>query len=70
MAEKLPKTLYGYIGSDYGRKEDEAYLHTSEEPNDLLQTGESRRVGVWELVGYAEIKNTTTTAVKRLKRKR
>lgn len=66
MSKKLPKTIYGHWNEEGTQDE---YLRTDPEPASLVETGETLTVGVYELVGTAEVKNTTSTTVKPLRRK-
>jgi hypothetical protein len=56
---KLPKTIYGYWSDESGPND--LFLRTDPEPKSLVEVNETLRVGVYELVGYAIVKNTTNT---------
>lgn len=61
--KKEPKRLYGY----WDGKGEDMYFGTYEDPDDAVATGETRKVGVYELVGHAQIKNSTETTVTPIK---
>lgn len=65
-AKKLPNRLYSHWENEGTQDE---FLQTDEDPSGAVKRGETKTVGVYELVGYAEIKNTTDVTVKPLKRK-
>ncbi len=58
MARKLPKTIYGYWHNDGTQPSDE-FLRTNDDPKELVDAGETLRVGVYELQGFVEVKNET-----------
>lgn len=71
MAKKkeqtLPQTLYGRWNDD---TDDVRYVMTDDDPAALVDKNETRRVGVYELVGYAVIENKTTNTTKQPKGRR
>ncbi len=63
--KKLPKTLYGYWDGSKG----EEFVNTTDDANATVETGETKRVGVYELVGYAQVVNETKTTLTRTQQK-
>jgi hypothetical protein len=60
-AEKqLPRFIYGHW---YEPGTTDEFLRTSDDPGTLVETGETLRVGVYELTGYATVKSHTTINV-------
>lgn len=61
--KKLPETIYGFWQNDSNDgDDDETFFNSGSNPDDLVEANDCRRVGVYKLVGNAEIKNTTTTS--------
>lgn len=58
--KKLPEVIYGHWRNDTGHSGDE-FLSTDEDPESLVEKGETLRVGVYTLTGYADITNVTTS---------
>lgn len=57
---ELPKKIYGYWNNDGGP--DDEFLQTGASEASMVDVNEERRVGIYELTGYAIIKNVTTTS--------
>ena len=57
-AADLPVKLFGRWVKDPAIRADD-YVRFEEDINDLVQTGEEVRVGIYELVGFATLKNRT-----------
>jgi hypothetical protein len=60
--KKPPKRIYGMWRSDTGKPED-TYFSADPNPDSMVETGQVLSVWVYELVGTAEIRNTTETTV-------
>lgn len=53
----LPETIYGGWSDDVP---EEQYVRTDPDAASLIETGETITVGVYKLVGKAQVKNATT----------
>lgn len=60
--KKPPKRIYGLWRSDTGKPQD-TYFSADPDPDSMVETGQVLSVWVYELVGTAEIRNTTETTV-------
>ncbi|HEV7297954.1 MAG TPA: hypothetical protein VGN72_01210 [Tepidisphaeraceae bacterium] len=56
QTNKLPQKIYGHWHEE---GTSDQFLRTDECPECLVENGETLKVGVYELVGYAEVKNAT-----------
>lgn len=59
--KKPPETLYGHWHNDGSRVED-AFVRVDGDPKTLVEPNTTTRVGVYKLVGFADITNVTKTS--------